>query len=252
MLIQRFKPPGSQNFGDALNDYLWPKLLNPKFTEIPGYFYGIGTSLGERMPTDGQITVFGAGIGYAGVPKALFDWHVYFVRGPMTAAAMRAPYITDPGLLVHRFHRPTEPREPRVPCAFMPRWDNMSTELVDRCAEARIGVIDPADPVEKVIEHIRGTRLLLTEALHGAVVADTLRVPWVSIYADRGHEFKWKDWCGSMDMIWNPIDAMEYTLAWARDNAVPQLSALSVLKARIAAMDETLAKFNADIEGYIG
>jgi succinoglycan biosynthesis protein ExoV len=250
MLIQRFKPAGGQNFGDTLNEYLWPRLLDHKFTEIPGYFYGIGTSLGERMPTDGQITVFGAGIGYAGVPKVTDRWHVYFVRGPMTAAAMKAPYITDPGLLVHRFHRPTE--QPDISCSFMPRWDNMSARLVDDCKVADIEVIDPAAPVEQCIAQIRRSKLLLTEALHGAVVADTLRVPWVSVYGDRGHEFKWKDWCGSLDMIWNPIDMAQYSLAWARHNAVPQLSALSTLQSRIAAVDETLAKFNRHIEGYVG
>ena len=45
---------------------------------------------------------------------------------------------------------------------------------------------------------------MLTEALHGAIVADALRVPWIPIRLyDRYSEFKWRDWTESMHLPLN-------------------------------------------------
>jgi hypothetical protein len=76
---------------------------------------------------------------------------------------------------------------------------------------------------------IRGTadeHMIRIKLPFGAMTADQLRVPWISIYAERGHEQDWFNWCESKYMIWNPIDMNVHTLSWARDFAVPQLSAL--------------------------
>ena len=110
--------------------------------------------------------------------------------------------------------------------AFMPRPRNMDQALVDRCAEADICVIDPNLSDAMVTAAIKNCDLLLTESLYGAMTADLHRIPWISIYADRGHERDWREWCESKHMIWNPIDMVHFTLSWARDFAVPQLSAL--------------------------
>ena len=248
MLIWRYKPVGTQNFGDALNDYLWPQLLHPNFASMPGTFYGIGTVLSDRLPPAEHHTVFGAGVGYHGVPTVDDKWRIYFVRGPHTAKYLGGcRYITDPGILVQKFHSPST-GSPVFPCSFMPRWDSTSQELFEGCDKAGIHIIDPRWSVPQVIADIRDTELLLTEALHGAVVADALRVPWISIYGSRGHEFKWQDWCASMSMVWTPIDAEQFTLSWARDTAVPQLSARSVLAQRTHEMFEMLDEFNYDLE----
>ena len=247
MIINRFKPVGTTNFGDAINDYLWPKLLNPRFTQIPGMFHGIGTVLGARMPDAPRHVVFGSGTGYAGIPTLDSRWKVYFVRGPRTARDLGGvASITDPAILMRDYAPARE--EPTFECSFMPRWDSIDDALIASCEGIGIHVIDARWPVEEVMQHIVDTDLLLTEALHGAVVADTLRVPWVSIYGNRGHEFKWQDWCWSMDMIWNPIDMAEFTLDWARRNAVPQLSALSILDRRYSDMQAALSTLNRDLE----
>jgi succinoglycan biosynthesis protein ExoV len=55
--------------------------------------------------------------------------------------------------------------------------------------------------VETVLRELQETELLLTEAMHGAIVADALRVPWapVRLYP-RFTLFKWQDWTQSMDL----------------------------------------------------
>ena len=61
--------------------------------------------------------------------------------------------------------------------------------------------IDPCGGVERVIADILASELLVTEAMHGAIVADALRVPWVPVRpvqpTNRG---KWFDWASALDI----------------------------------------------------
>jgi len=60
--------------------------------------------------------------------------------------------------------------------------------------------------VQKTLTAIQQSRLLIAEAMHGAIVADALRVPWIPI---RFHKhilpFKWRDWCASLNMSYDPV-----------------------------------------------
>ncbi|MCK7493605.1 MAG: polysaccharide pyruvyl transferase family protein [Comamonadaceae bacterium] len=50
-----------------------------------------------------------------------------------------------------------------------------------------------------MIEAIRSCDLLLTETMHGAIVADLYRVPWVAVTCtDIVHSLKWRDWLSSL------------------------------------------------------
>jgi succinoglycan biosynthesis protein ExoV len=49
--------------------------------------------------------------------------------------------------------------------------------------------------------------VLLTEAMHGAVVADAIRVPWIAIDSTGCFPmlpFKWQDWCMSVGVSYCP------------------------------------------------
>jgi succinoglycan biosynthesis protein ExoV len=55
--------------------------------------------------------------------------------------------------------------------------------------------------VEEVLAQIQQTELLLAEAMHGAIVADALRVPWIAIRLYGNFlEFKWQDWTQSLKL----------------------------------------------------
>ena len=57
------------------------------------------------------------------------------------------------------------------------------------------------EKVIPVIDKIRSCRLLITEAMHGAIIADTLRVPWVPLKTNKTiNDFKWNDWSKSMEI----------------------------------------------------
>ena len=61
-------------------------------------------------------------------------------------------------------------------------------------------LIDPRDDPLAVLAAIGRCKVLLSEALHGVIVADALRVPWVAIRPlARIHRAKWADWADTVD-----------------------------------------------------
>lgn len=196
-----------ENFGDALNPWLWRQLL-PGCLDDDGreLFLGIGTVLSDQIPAAPVKVVCGAGAGYGPPPRLDARWHVYFVRGPLTARALNLrprTAVTDPALLAAGF---PVPRGKRYVASFMPH--HLSARYADWksvCAAAGLHYIDPAGSVETVLAEIAGSGLVVTEALHGAVAADAFRVPWVAV---RGYpqilDFKWRDWCASLGMTYRP------------------------------------------------
>jgi succinoglycan biosynthesis protein ExoV len=66
--------------------------------------------------------------------------------------------------------------------------------------------LDPRWPVPVVMEHFSRAKLVVTEAMHGAIVADTRRIPWIPItIAPDTLPFKWRDWTLSLDLPYEPI-----------------------------------------------
>ena len=74
------------------------------------------------------------------------------------------------------------------------------------CQQAGIDYIDPANNIHDTILQIRQSRLVLAEAMHAAIVADALRVPWIPLVCyDHILDFKWEDWCQSLNIKYTPI-----------------------------------------------
>lgn len=199
------------NFGDELNPWLWPRIFGDIWHETDReLFLGIGSILYDRWPADRPKIVFGAGYGaYGGGPPNVHDgsWDVFFVRGPQTAEWLGlAPgfAITDAAILVRTVALP--PAAAPIPIGFMPHFQSLKRGNWERvCARAGITLIDPRAPVETVLSQIQACKLLLTEAMHGAIVADALRVPWIALRPIVSqHHFKWLDWCRSIRLDYAP------------------------------------------------
>jgi succinoglycan biosynthesis protein ExoV len=208
MKLHYFKAPFG-NFGDDLNPWLWnrvaPDLLDADASTL---FVGIGTLLNDQLPSARHTVVFGTGAGYGTRPPALnASWSIYCVRGPLTAAILRLPEelaITDSAALVATLG--ILPLSGGRTPAFMPH--HVSVPCADWkaiCAAISLRYIDPQWEVDRVIAELRATSLLITEAMHGAILADALRIPWVpTVCGEQVLALKWTDWCRSLNLTYRP------------------------------------------------
>lgn len=220
MLIYCFKDDLG-NFGDDLNFWLWPRLLpqsrigfayhgieyRQQNEELAEVFVGIGTLLDERLPRRPRKIICGAGAGYGARPAIDGTWEVIWVRGPMTAKLLGLAadqWITDPAMMLARW--PLGDARTGAAVGYMPHHRGAKPGLWDDvCADAGLRYIDPHAGVEDTLAEIRGLDVLLTEAMHGAIVADALRVPWVAVSTHSGiNAFKWQDWCASIGIDYRP------------------------------------------------
>jgi succinoglycan biosynthesis protein ExoV len=198
-------PGASTNFGDELNTILWPRLLPGFFDENPAIrFLGIGSILDRRHPPEPVKLVAGSGYGgYEGKPRLDQTWIIHWVRGPRTAAMLGLPphlALGDPAILV-----PAAlglPQSNGNDIGFMPHFESAARGAWRQAAErAGVRLIDPRDHPLDILRAIGRCKLLLSEALHGVIVADALRVPWIPIRPlARVHRAKWNDWADTMDV----------------------------------------------------
>lgn len=201
---------GGHNFGDDLNPWIWDRVLPNIFDHnARTLFVGIGTLLNDTLPRARKTVVFGSGVGYGrGLPEVdPSTWKIYCLRGPLSARALGLPHslaVTDSAALVR--HMPDLPApQALAKAAYLPHRLVAHAGWNDICAEAGLAYIDPRWPVERVLAAIRGTDVLLTGALHGAIVADALGVPWIPVQARPIiYPFKWDDWCASIGLTYEP------------------------------------------------
>lgn len=194
------------NFGDELNRMLWPRLTPKDLWSDEDYvFAGIGTLLGIPEIPQEKVVIFGAGAGYGKVPDN-HRWKIFFVRGPKTANLLKlgkSQAISDPGLLVARLW---PLHSSRFGIGFMPHVSNANAAWEQVCARAGIHYIDPCWEVPVVLDKISKLHGLIAEAMHGAIVADAMRVPWCPVVTRQNvNRFKWEDWTLSVNLTYKPL-----------------------------------------------
>jgi succinoglycan biosynthesis protein ExoV len=196
----------SKNFGDCLNQWLWPKVFGCPLSSLfhsDDLFLGIGTILSEKIPASlNRKIVFGSGAGYGMPPYITQLWHVYSVRGPLTAKALELSpslAVTDPAILCSKYITPAIHRSG---IAIMLHHHNPELQAWNNiCSRLGITFIDPTGDIDTIFQTINSTEVLYAEAMHGAIIADSLRVPWVPIQASNHiNNFKWSDWTQSMNI----------------------------------------------------
>lgn len=197
------------NFGDELNLWLLPKVFPDFFDEDPSkLFLGIGSILYNDHPKAALKIVFGSGYGgYTTKPSLDETWRVYCVRGPRTAAALSLSQdmgIGDGAILMNRFRTPRN--KPIHKFGFMPHWESLERgRWKEVCEATNMHFLDPSAPVEQLLNEIQECEVVVTEAMHGAIVADALRVPWIPVLPiDGAHHFKWLDWADALDIKFEP------------------------------------------------
>jgi succinoglycan biosynthesis protein ExoV len=213
------------NFGDDLNAVLWKEVLSPAcFEADDAVLLGIGSIfrddfLSSEATSRKRVFVLGSGAGTGPLPRRWpnANWSILAVRGPLTANVIGVPRaaITDSAALLATTPAllPTAPK--RNDIVFMPHYNSVQySRWPEICADLGITFVDAHAPVGATIEQIGRARLVITEAMHGAIVADTLRVPWVPVICSPAIlPFKWVDWTESLDLDFRPL-ALPASSAW--------------------------------------
>ena len=207
LFLTRLRAP---NFGDDLNPWMWPRLLPDVFDDDDSVVvFGIGSIISHRQDGPALKIVLGSAFvaEYGRLPDLSGDrWRFYFVRGPDTAAALGldpALGVGDAAILLRTL---LPPGSGNGPICFMPHWESLEWGYwAEACDQAGVTLIDPRWPVARVLAAIAGARLMICEAMHGAIVADALRVPWTPVLPlETRHRAKWRDWAGALNIPLEP------------------------------------------------
>ncbi|WP_374389088.1 polysaccharide pyruvyl transferase family protein [Sandaracinobacter sp.] len=204
MRLHHFHDPEG-NFGDDLNHWLWDALLPGWRAAWPDtWLVGVGTLINDKMPAGAPKMVMGSGVGYGELPSPglLAECRFVSVRGPRSAAALEIEPelgILDPAALI-----PLLPDFADIgrhgEILFIPHHRSVHRQdWPALCARAGLSYLSPCGEAKAVIRRIAGAKLVVTESMHGAILADAFGVPWhaVSINA-QFNGWKWADWGESL------------------------------------------------------
>ena len=96
---------------------------------------------------------------------------------------------------------------------FMPHYETHGKGCwKEICEQTGIEYLDPQSDDRFLLQRIRSAKLVLADAMHAAIAADTLRVPWVPVATSRQiNSFKWIDWAASLEMPYEPVQLVAST-----------------------------------------
>lgn len=212
------------NFGDDLNGWLWPKLFGEE-DDSDLAFLGIGSILHSdshilKQGTGLKKIIFGTGIKpslrYANL-KVDDTFDIRFLRGPLSSYALgnQHPFITDAAYAIRALpdFQELQLTEKKYEVSLMPYFHSVNYYDWEKiCQQLGYHYISPLSEkgVEFTLKEIAASKSIVTEAMHGAILADALRVPWhrfvfstPSTEGGRISDFKWADWCLSIEQ-YNP------------------------------------------------
>lgn len=199
------------NFGDKLNPYIFkhfiPELLNQQDDDLN--LLGIGSIIGlDFVKQYKKKIIFSSGFAYGDLPVINKDFDVICVRGPKTAQILNIDKnlaICDGAILLQYMEQ--NKNEKIYDYSYMPHWESaLKFDWKSFCDQIDIHFIDPTSDTRKILEEIKSTKVLFSEAMHGAIVADSLRVPWVPVHAYKGiNSFKWMDFTQTLDLPYRPV-----------------------------------------------
>ena len=201
---------GVRNFGDDINPALTSKFINKDILSSDEIvLFGIGTILNDKNIKDNnhyaRKVIFSSGVGYGKLETKLDDtWDIACVRGPGSARALgidpdRA--IADGAILLSELYN--KPSRQRARAVFIPHvHSHLSTGRLLAAIAENLGMdyLSPSCNADEFVHTVGSAPFIVTEAMHGAILADTMRVPWVPIGLHEHLEFKWRDWMDSMEL----------------------------------------------------
>ena len=188
------------NFGDELNDLIFPSLGYKKCIQYnkinlqsldKDCILGLGTLLTKKVKS--PVTVAGAGSDGQSKPQANLDYQ--FVRGKLTTKFLNLKDslgIGDPVYYLFDYIHSKQLKVKKHKIGIIPHWKSLKQISSEN-------VISPFLPVDDFINKVSECETILAEAMHGAMCADILRIPFAPIKIHgEFNEFKWQDWASIM------------------------------------------------------
>lgn len=221
------------NFGDDLNEWLWSRFIPQGWSDDSKVlFSGIGTIIGNPMPPADRVVIFSSGVGYSPVP---IDFHgprfdVRAVRGPLSAKILgldNSKVVADGALLLSQLPEFAPlPEAQRSGVLFVPHYEALENPVwKDIAIASGVELLDPRSESRMVVSKIRAAKLVIADSMHAAIVADTMRVPWVPVATSyASNTFKWLDWSMALQIKYNPTLLPAPTLALDHNNRIQQVS----------------------------
>ena len=115
----------------------------------------------------------------------------------------RRESITDPAMLVARINMFRDVERTGA-SLFVPHWRSDIDPAFDWstiCQELGIKYLSPRGDAREVIAAIAGADRVLSESMHGAIIADAFRVEWQPVaLGGKFNDFKWQDWGESLSL----------------------------------------------------
>jgi succinoglycan biosynthesis protein ExoV len=109
---------------------------------------------------------------------------------------------------------------PRRGTAFIPHWTSVENGNWGRvCEQVGFRLVNPLGDLAEILRTLQESELVITESLHGAILADLFRTPWIPVsLSPHFLPFKWLDWfesvCVDVPIRKLPLsDAFEYMRA---------------------------------------
>ena len=217
---------GKPNIGDELNPWLWPRIAPARLTlDDSVEFFGIGSILtGSNLSrTTKPKIIFGSGKRDASpIDKDIIArCEIDFVRGPLTAISLgltESAAITDPAALMPLMYQPEKvvPVPSRI--GFVPHLSMPQSQAQAIAAALDLFLILPSFAVEKFLDALLSCTAVVTEAMHGAILADSYRIPWMGcsfsslLSEGKTNAFKWNDWMLSMSIQTGRSKAIHFPL----------------------------------------
>jgi succinoglycan biosynthesis protein ExoV len=212
--VYAYKAPQG-NVGDDLNESLWSRLLDGAVGgDDDTIFIGIGSVLDDRFSSYKHKVVAGAGArSFETSPSLDESWTVLFVRGPLTARALKLglnAVLSDPALLIpHVLEIPTQ--HSRTAVGIVPYYSSDQSAWRAVCSSLGYEYISPHLSPADFLARLSTCKAVFAEAMHGAILADALSIPWRPLQSYNSHAegpthaFKWMDFCSSVGVDFDPI-----------------------------------------------
>lgn len=198
---------GTPNFGDDINPDIFG-LISGRTVRLQTdrrrpHFLGMGSIL-EKATADSTVL----GSGFLRRPAAPFPVSARYVavRGRLSREHLRTEgpvLLGDPMVLLDRVFKRAGGKT--CPMGMVPHVSEVSS--LRRLCPDGVKVIDPADAPWKVIEAIASCERVMSQSLHGLIVADALGIPnlWLAPSVSMaGGDFKFLDYFSTLDSAKRP------------------------------------------------